>query len=139
MTPMGTNLFTQGLSVSESIQEHPPQQSFGSDYENLTATNLVKSTMQVNCLYCQEGADPAWMAPGHPPLICFIDFFMPGMVPRSNDVLNANRDLEQTVVVRNLRVSSKSINAADAQGVSYSISFNGGKIVRLANSTMDLP
>jgi len=139
MTPLGTYLFINGLTVSETIQEHPPLQAFGSDYENLTAFSMVKSTLSINGLYVQEGADPAWSAPGHTPLIAFIDFFMPGMKPQAHDSVNSNGDLEQTVVVRNLRISSKTIGANDASGVTYAMSFNGGRVTRLATSTMDLP
>lgn len=138
MTPLGTYLFINGVTVNETIQEHQAVQGFGSDYENLYAPSLVKSTLNVNGLYVQEGADPAWMAAGHPDLMAFIDFFMP-MKSQANDTVNANGDIEQTIVVRNLRVASKTIAATDANGVTYALNFNGGRVTRLANTTMDLP
>jgi hypothetical protein len=78
------------------------------------------------------------MAPGHTPLLAFIDFFMPQNL-QANDVANANGDLVQTLVARNLRVSSKTITSSDAAGVTYALAFNGGRVTRLANNTMDLP
>jgi hypothetical protein len=138
MTPLGTYLFINGITISETIAEHPAQQSFGSDYENLTAFAVVRSSVSINGLYTQEGADPAWMAPGHTPLLAFIDFFMPQNL-QANDVANANGDLVQTLVARNLRVSSKTITSSDAAGVTYALAFNGGRVTRLANNTMDLP
>jgi len=138
MTPLGTYLFISGITINETISEHTPQQSFGSDYENLTAFALVKSSLSIDGLYTQEGADPAWMAPGHPPLLAFIDFFMP-QKPQAGDVANANGDIVQTLVARHLRVSSKSITSSDAAGVTYAITFNGGRVTRLANNNMDLP
>lgn len=139
MTLLGSGLFINGLSIQETISEHPPVQAFGSDYENLTAFNMVKSSLSINGLYVQEGADPAWNLPGHTPLIAFVDFFMPTLKPLSGDTVNANGDVQQTVVVRNLRIQSKSIGSSDAAGVTYSLSFNGGRVTRLAASTMDLP
>ena len=139
MTPLSNNLFTNGLTLNETISEHPPVQAFGSDYENLTAFSMVKSTLALNALYVQEGSNPAWMAAGHPVLIAYIDYFMSQTRLQSGDVANANFELEQTIVVRNLRISSRSIAGADSNGVSYQLSFNGGRVTKLAVNTMDLP
>lgn len=139
MTSLGIGLFVNGITIQEQIQEHPAVQSFGSDYENLTAFSMVKSTLQVNGLYVQEGADPAWMAPGHPRLVAYVDFFSTGSLLQAHDTTNSNNELEQTIVVRNLRISSKSVVASDASGVTYQLSFNGGRVTRLATTTMDLP
>ena len=138
MTPVGRYLFTQGLSINEQVKELPGIQSFGSDTENLTAAATIGSSLTINALYTQEGTNLTWSEPGHPWLMAFVDFIDATPLAKANDVVNSLYELSQTLVLRNLRCIGRSISFSDQNGVNYTMNFNGGKVVRLANNTMDL-
>jgi len=139
MTPQGLYLFQKGIHLQESISEHPSIQPFNSDQDTLFPAAKVESSLSITAMYVQESSDLAWIAPGAPPLIAFIDYFVSGTAPRQDDVANATSSVAQTIAVRNLRCIAKTIESQDASGVNYSISFKGGRVTRLASSTMDLP
>ena len=139
MPQVGCYLFQHGIHIQESIAEHPAIQPFNSDQDTLFAAAKVSSTLQINALYVQESSDLLWIAPGHPPLIAFVDYFVSVTNPRANDVQNSLATVAQTIVVRNLRCIGKTIESQDASSVNYSLSFTGGRVTRLASTTMDLP
>lgn len=140
MTPVGAYLYATGVSITENASELTPMQGFGSATKNLFAPGVVESTLNISALYCQEGSDLTWMAPGHSPLLAFIDFVDSTHIKKSaNDSLNSNLDYVQTIVIRNLRRANRTITSNTGNGVTYALSFAGGDVTTLANGVMDLP
>lgn len=140
MTPVGAYLYATGVSITENIQEHQPMQGFGSATKNLVAPSCVESALNISAMYCQEGSDLTWMAPGHTPLLAFIDFVDNTHTKKSaDDSLNANLDYVQTIVIRNLRRANRTVTSNTGNQVTYALSFVGGTVTTLANGVMDLP
>jgi hypothetical protein len=138
-TPVGNYLFCTGINIVESISELPPIQGFNSMTKNLRAPAVVETSLSLNAMYVQEG-DPLWMAPGHAPLIAFIDFIDNTHIKKSaNDSLNTNLDYTQTVVVRDVRRIKRSIGAQNGAGISYGIDFACGQLITLGVGVMELP
>ena len=140
MTPLGLYLFTQGFSLDEAHGYLPPVQAIGKDTQNLRVAEVMESRLSVSGLLTQSESDLAWIKPGHVPILCFIDFIdeSPDMNPDAVDnVLDALHRVNQTLVVRNLRLTSKRVSSADASGTQFSLDFTGGLVERLANDTQD--
>lgn len=139
MTPIGTYLFSNGLSLQESVEELPAYQGFGSKYKNLVKAGCVGCNLQIQALYTQE-ASASWCDPGHPELIAYIDYIDDTLPSgkKSGDILNSQLELSQTLVVRHLRCVSRNLVSSENSITQYSLTFNGGWATRLAANAMDL-
>lgn len=138
MNPVVDYLYINGVSVSDAVVEHPRLQAYGSRTQNLRAPAYVESSLSISGLYAQE--DASWMAPGHPPLIAFIDFIDSDRVGKKSkdDVLNSNLDYVQTIVVRDVVRKQRAINAQGGSSASHTVEFSCGEVVSLAPGIQDL-
>lgn len=137
-TALGTYLFYNGLTLTVSHQEHPPEQGWGQVYNNLRAPRVVTSDLAVQALYTQE-SDAGWISPGGPRLRVYIDYLDPTVqAPLSADTLNANKDLVQTIVVHECMITARRIATSDDQAVTYTLQFSGGDVDFVPNTTMDI-
>ena len=129
--PVGSYLFTKGITVTETHQEHPAIQSYGSGVKNLFARAYIGSSLSVQALYTQEGAEPAWFAPGHEPLVAVVDYvtFMDPTAAREGDSVDPETScLRTAAVIYDCKVTSKKLSSPDEGPVSYSLEFSCGKV-----------
>lgn len=142
MTPLGTYLFWQGLSIDDVRNYLPPLQAFGSKSKNLTACESQESKVAINGMLVQVGDDCSWFAAGHDPLVAFVDFVMdPGILPsnQNNDIKNGDQLINQTLVIKDLHCVSSAIAGSDTNLVTWNLNFFGGEVIYLAPDSMDLP
>lgn len=132
LTPVGSYLFWNAFTLDENFSLLTPQQALGKSYKNLRPVGYVDSRFSVSGLYTQEGSDLDWLKPGHPPLLCFVDFVDALLLQKmDDDVLDPLGNVQQTLVIRDARLGSKKIQSEDAAGVTLSLDFTAGEVVRL--------
>lgn len=138
--PVGSYLFSNGISVDTQHVEHSMLQGYGQGIRNIRAHEVIQSTVGVAALYTQEGLDLTWLDAGHPEYRIYIDFVDSSIgAGRSGDLVNANGQLAQTLIIENAICTSKKIRAVDDQIVTYSLDFMGGEVLILDYTDMDTP
>lgn len=141
MTLLGSHLFVTGLTVNDTRNMHPFVQPFGAKSKTLTAVESVESKLSIQSMLVATGDKIAWFAPGHPPLIAFVDYIadkIPGSY-QPDDLLDTNGYVHQSVVLRNCICTGTSFTGADVSLIGWTLDFTCGELTFLANGSMDLP
>ena len=140
LTPVGSYLFSNGISVDYQHSEHPMLQGYGQGIRNIRAPEVVQSVVGVSAFYTQEGIDLTWLDAGHPEYRIYVDFVDTSIgAGRAADQIPANAQLVQTVIIENAICTSKKIRGVDDQIVTYSLDFAGGQVMLLDYNDMDTP
>jgi len=140
MTPVGEYLYYTGIAINDSSVELPSFQSFNSASKNIFAPGYSECTMNITALFTQECSDLNWIAPGHPPLLAYIDYIDSDNSGKKStgDILDANGNYAQTIVVRQLRRTTRKITGSRGASVTYGVDFVGTTVTELPAGCMDM-
>lgn len=135
--PVGSYLFTLGMSYAQSQVEQPPLQGYGMRTRGIRAPESTGATLTVSGLLTQE-PDVEWLRAGHPALRAYVDFVDASLpAPRQGDQVNSAKQHVQTILVTDLTCVAKRVMSSDDQIITYSVEFVGGEAYTLPNDRMD--